>query len=70
MTIYTTKQGDTWDSIVYQLTGDTNLTGMLMAANPQYADIYIFSAGILLDVPDWDNAELDISQYPPWKRDD
>lgn len=68
MSEYTTRQGDTWDSITYELTGDTVLTGMLMEANPQYADVYIFSAGIILTVPEWDSTELDTSSYPPWKR--
>ena len=65
---YTTKSGDMWDSISYELTGSHAYTEELQKANLQYADVYIFTAGIVLAVPDFDTI-LDYESLPPWKRE-
>ena len=62
---YTTKQGDTFDSIAFKQFGDEKYIEQLMAANPDYLAVVIFSGGITLTVPgidDDDTADTD----PPW----
>lgn len=63
---YTTVQGDKWDSISYSQMGTTNHTDKLMNANTKYRDIYIFPAGIELDIPEI--SERNYDDLPPWKR--
>jgi len=67
MTTYTTKSGDMWDSIAYALTGNRDHTGVIMQANPHYANVYIFEAGITLNIPDLE-AVTTYEDLPPWKR--
>jgi len=66
MKTYTTKQGDTWDLIAYQQMGDCKHTKDLMWANRTLLDYYTFPAGIVLSVPDIDEAPADT--LPPWKK--
>ena len=68
MTTYVTKSGDMWDQISYNLTGSHAHTEEIMKANLQYADVYIFSAGIELQIPDL-NSIMDYDSLPPWKRE-
>lgn len=68
MSTYTTKQGDMWDSIAFDVYGSTSHTGKLIKANQQYAKTYIFSAGIVLDVPDLTDDDVEISVVPPWRN--
>lgn len=67
MKTYTTVQGDMWDSIAYSQLGDVAYTDKLMNLNLQYRDIYIFPAGIVLNLPDV-VAEPISDSAPPWKR--
>lgn len=64
---YTTVQGDMWDSIAYKLYGDTKFKDILIKANTEYRWVYIFSAGIILDVPEVET-RITIDDLPPWKR--
>lgn len=64
---YTTIQGDKWDSIAYKLYGSTDFTDTLLEANIEYRNIYIFSAGIVLEVPEVETRTT-IESLPPWKR--
>ena len=66
---YTTRQGDTWDLIAFRLTGSAEQTVALMQANPKYSNIFVFSAGVVLDVPDFETI-VDADTLPPWRRDD
>jgi phage tail protein X len=63
---YVTKSGDMWDIISYALTGSHEQTESLMKANMQYADTYIFPAGVKLVVPDFE-AIVTEADMPPWK---
>ena len=63
---YTTVQGDKWDSIAFKEMGSTNHTDKLMNANMKYRGIYIFSAGIELEIPEVSDRNYD--DLPPWKR--
>ena len=66
---YTTRQGDTWDLIAFRLTESAEQTVALMQANPKYSNIFVFSAGVVLDVPDFETI-VDVDTLPPWRRDD
>lgn len=64
---YTTVQGDKWDEIAYKVYGDTKFTDVLLEANAEYRYIFIFSAGIVLDVPEVET-RITSDDLPPWKR--
>jgi len=64
---YTTIQGDTWDLIAYNLWGNSSYTGDLMSANLGYSDVAIFSAGVVLSVPDI-TIDTSATNLPPWKE--
>jgi phage tail protein X len=64
---YTTIQGDTWDLIAYNLWESSSYTGDLMSANLGYSDVAIFSAGVVLSVPDI-TIDTSATNLPPWKE--
>lgn len=68
MTKYTTSQGDTWDMIAFSVYGSHGYTSMLIEANPDYINIVIFGAGIVLTVPEISTAQQISALAPPWKR--
>lgn len=49
---YTTKQGDAWDAIAYQVYGNGKHTGWLMQNNFPLLDTFVFDAGVVLLTPD------------------
>lgn len=64
---YTTIQGEMWDIISKNIFGSEFFVDALMKANPSYASTVIFSAGIILTIPDIDTI-TQFSDLPPWKR--
>jgi hypothetical protein len=48
---YTTSGGDAWDSISWTLFKTEKYMASLILANPSYADVVNFDAGITLTVP-------------------
>ena len=66
MATYTTKSGDTWDSIAYRQMGKEIYVPKLMMHNRKYIDLYFFPSGVVLDIPDPD-PEVN-KALPPWKR--
>lgn len=66
MKTYITVQGDKWDDIAYRMYGDVNYTDKLINANMRYRDVYIFSSGVSLDIPELSAPSFD--DLPPWKR--
>lgn len=66
MSTYTTKQGDTWDSIAFTQMGDCALMDQLMRKNRKHLNIYIFPAGIVLNIPE--PKAVISSNLPPWKQ--
>lgn len=69
MTSYTTRQGDTWDLIAKRLFASESYMGKLIQANLSHRKTVIFSAGVVLNVPDIDTeANLVASDLPIWKR--
>jgi phage tail protein X len=67
MKTYVTLQGDMWDYIALKMYGDEKKKDLLMRANPKYRNIYIFSDGITLEIPDLDESVED-GTLPPWKQ--
>lgn len=65
---YTTISGDTWDIVAYKVYGNEMYMDMLIKANLEHKDTYIFPAGVVLDIPEID---LEVSaSLPPWKKGD
>lgn len=64
---YITISGDTWDIVAYKVYGNEMYMDMLIKANMEYKDIYIFPAGINLFLPEID---IEVSEtLPPWKQE-
>lgn len=68
MDIYVTSQGDTWDSIAYDLFGNEEYMGILMDANLDLLDILVFSSGTVIQVPEEMPEETD-EDMPFWRQD-
>ena len=68
MTKYTTCAGDTWDLIAYRLLGSCKYTELLINANRQFVDVFIFPAGVELNIPDITQEESAKVNVPPWMR--
>lgn len=66
-TTYITKQGDTFDSIAFNQLGAEKYVNELMEANPGYIAVIIFSGGIILTIPEIDDAGTTASNTPPWR---
>ena len=63
---YTTKQGDAWDDIAFQVYGDVIYTGFLMQANFPHLDPFVFDAGVVLKTPDLPEDD-DLANAPIWR---
>ena len=68
MDTYVTSQGDTWDSIAYDLFGSEEYMGILMDANLDLLDILVFSSGTVIQVPEEMPEETD-DDMPFWRQD-
>ncbi|WP_029542932.1 tail protein X [Selenomonas sp. AB3002] len=64
---YTTKSGDIWDLIAYEQLGDCKYVNQLMEANPRHLDTGIFSAGVVLTLPEI-TEDNKVKSLPPWRR--
>lgn len=49
--MYETLSGDTFDLIAYRLLGSEHFTPELLAANPDYVRVFVFDAGVKLNIP-------------------
>lgn len=69
-TTVTTIAGDGWDSIAKRLWGDERLMHVLMQANPAHMDVLIFTADVVLVVPNLPRSSTSLNQIdlglPPW----
>ena len=63
--IYTTVQGDMWDSIAYKFYGDEKYIDLLFQNNPDLLDIYVFSSGTNVYIPEL--PEETNSDEPEWR---
>lgn len=66
---YTTKDGDRWDLIAYEMYGSAYDYKRILEANPQYKDITIFKAGITLKIPVIEEKDTIQEVKPPWITD-
>lgn len=62
--LYTAKQGQTWDEVALEVYGDEAYAGYLMQSNYKLLDTLIFSAGDIIVVPDL--VETVSADTPPW----
>ena len=62
---YTTISGDTWDVIAKKVYDNELKADVLMAANPEHIETFIFSAGVELKTPAL--TEERSGTLPPWK---
>lgn len=65
MATYTTRQGDTWDSIAHQVFGDEAYMQAMIRLNTQYVDTLVFDGGTVLNMPD--RQAYSPPGMPPWK---
>ena len=64
-----TRQGDTWDVLAKKIYGDECFMGELIKANIHFRKTVIFSAGVVLNVPEIDTTSKAYeANLPPWKR--
>jgi phage tail protein X len=70
MKTYTTIQGDTWDTIAFNMYGDVGQVGLLMQANLSLLDYFEFPAGIVVNVPDVSETDDYDEDYPDWRSDE
>ncbi len=66
---YKTSQGDAWDSIARTVLGSEHLLHLLLDANPAHRSTLIFSAGVVLQIPDVSAVNVE-TVTPPWRRDE
>lgn len=62
---YTTIQGQTWDQISFAVYGTEMNVGKLMEANTRQLGIFIFPAGVVLEVPE---IKTEDTNLPPWRK--
>ncbi|WP_276691343.1 LysM peptidoglycan-binding domain-containing protein [Exiguobacterium chiriqhucha] len=65
MDTYTTVSGDTFDRIALKLLGSEYLLPVLLRANPKYRLTLIFSAGVVLNIPEPPREEI-FAGEPDW----
>lgn len=62
---YTTVQGDMWDSIAHRFYGDVKYFCLLLQYNPDLLDIFVFSAGTMVYIPEIPEDEDE--DVPEWR---
>ena len=67
-TTYTTKQGDTWDTVAFKAYGDVTRINEIIAANPNVPITDQIAANTTLNIPIIPEPTLDETLLPPWKR--
>ena len=66
---YTTREGDTFDALALEMYGEETLAHYIIEFNPDYADVLIFDANVLLLLPIVEDVETP-DTLPPWRRDE
>lgn len=64
-TEYTTRSMDMWDLISFRLFGTEYNSDALQYANPNYALVWQFDSGVVLNVPQNIQPKVPINS-PPW----
>ncbi|MVB11081.1 hypothetical protein CAFE_17830 [Caprobacter fermentans] len=63
---YVTQEGDTFDMLALDAYNDEFRAEEIIRANPRYAGVVIFDAGVALRIPYLETAAPET--LPPWKR--
>ena len=63
---YTTMQGDTFDMLALDVYNDEVKASIIIQANPQYASVLVFDAGVILNIPIITVQAA--TTLPPWMR--
>lgn len=64
---YPTRAGDTFDELALQVYDSEKKAHLLIEANPDYADVLIFDAGVVLTIPVYEDTVLP-ETLAPWRR--
>lgn len=67
--IYTTVEGDTFDSIAFEFYTDEKMASVIIDANPLLADVLIFDADVEVLVPIVEEAAETPGTAPPWRNE-
>ncbi len=67
-TLYTSKQGERWDTVAYKAYGDATKINELIEANPNVPITDEIPPNTVLNVPIIPEPTLDEALLPPWKR--
>jgi hypothetical protein len=67
---YTTLEGQRWDTIANLAYGNPGLAKKIIEANPNVPVTDVLPAGVILNIPTSEEAEVltDLTLLPPWKR--
>lgn len=65
--VYTTIQGDTWDTIAFKVYREERYMSKLMEANIEHINVFFFKAGVEIICPDIE--DIIPSSLPPWKQE-
>lgn len=63
---YTTKKGDTFDTVAYEHYGNEELIAPIIRANPDYVETAVFDYGVVLEIPDIEKTDSSV-YLPPWR---
>lgn len=69
---YITVQGDTWDSVAFRFYGNENYADVLMEANPDLIEWFVFDSGIKIVIPDIREIEAEriARTFPEWRKEE
>lgn len=67
--VYTTVEGDTFDSIAFEFYTDEKMASVIINANPLLADVLIFDADVEVLVPVVEEATETPGTAPPWRTE-
>lgn len=65
---YITTQGDTFDIIAKNMLGSELLADKLMRDNPLLLDYVVFSAGITVTIPQFEQVNKNYNKLPSWRK--
>jgi len=65
ITTYNTISGDTWDMIAYKVYEDCSMMHLLMEANPEALNYFVFPANVTLTIPELPEEQTDV--LPEWR---
>ena len=64
---YKTISGDTWDMIAWKVYEDCSRVGLLMQANPEALDYFVFPGDVVLTVPVIEEVGDEEAALPEWR---